>query len=230
MREVLKSLKENQVSTTVLSQLEASRDLGQKRKHKESWSEEQIKKMEEEENNKNKEDSDEVMEEKEEGDEIEEESKANIEEEENKPVNIFAMKSYENTKKVKIEDMQKKPKKTDEEEDMEHIEKIIKEELQANVTVNPFKDFKRKPKDDDDDKPDEEEKRIENFVEIFDPELRKLVEGTSAKYNQLIERSEEITKTREKLPVFMRESDIIEAVNNNLITIISGETGSGSIS
>jgi HrpA-like RNA helicase len=43
----------------------------------------------------------------------------------------------------------------------------------------------------------------------------------------VIERSDEIRQMREKLPIFMRESDVLDSVNNNLITIVCGETGSG---
>ena len=43
----------------------------------------------------------------------------------------------------------------------------------------------------------------------------------------LVNRIEEIQECRTKLPVINSEQDIVDMINNNLITIISGETGSG---
>jgi ATP-dependent RNA helicase DHX37/DHR1 len=42
-----------------------------------------------------------------------------------------------------------------------------------------------------------------------------------------LERSEEIEQSRSKLPIYFKESEIIEHVNYNLITLICGATGSG---
>ncbi|CAP33663.2 Protein CBR-RHA-2 [Caenorhabditis briggsae] len=43
----------------------------------------------------------------------------------------------------------------------------------------------------------------------------------------LVERSEEIQKSRAELPIFAEEMRIVEAINENLVTVICGETGSG---
>jgi len=40
-------------------------------------------------------------------------------------------------------------------------------------------------------------------------------------------RQEAIKMQRANLPIYFRETDILEAINSNLITIICGETGSG---
>eukprot|EP00250_Pteridium_aquilinum_P002104 c12308_g1_i1 orf=98-4186(+) len=42
-----------------------------------------------------------------------------------------------------------------------------------------------------------------------------------------VSRSEEVTKTREKLPIIMMEQEIMEAITENPVTIICGETGCG---
>jgi len=226
MKEILKSLKENQTPQTILQSLETTRELGQKRKLKDLKSGERKGSKDEEENY-----LDEVISDESESEsESEEENEMNEEkkEEEDKPVNIFQMKVYENTKKVKTEELSTKRKTLDEIEE-ETNRKIFKEEREANLTVNPFKDYKKKINEEVDDGKDGDPKGPENFHDIFDEELRQFNQGISSKFNQEINRSEENRKTREKLPIFLREADIMEAINNNLITIISGETGSGII-
>ncbi|PAV83114.1 hypothetical protein WR25_07763 [Diploscapter pachys] len=43
----------------------------------------------------------------------------------------------------------------------------------------------------------------------------------------LVARTEEIQKKRSQLPIFSEEMNIVEAINDNLVTIVCGETGSG---
>ncbi|CAL2038500.1 unnamed protein product [Caenorhabditis brenneri] len=43
----------------------------------------------------------------------------------------------------------------------------------------------------------------------------------------LVERTEEIQKSRAELPIFAEEMRIVEAINENLVTVVCGETGSG---
>ena len=58
-------------------------------------------------------------------------------------------------------------------------------------------------------------------------ELMKInIEDKKPKLN-IINRTEEMDKARRSLPVFMHEREILEGVENNLVTIICGETGSG---
>ncbi len=40
-------------------------------------------------------------------------------------------------------------------------------------------------------------------------------------------RLEEISESRKNLPIYLKESDLIEAINCNLVVLVSGETGSG---
>ncbi|CAI2371735.1 unnamed protein product [Moneuplotes crassus] len=42
-----------------------------------------------------------------------------------------------------------------------------------------------------------------------------------------IQRTEEMDEMRKELPVFMHEREVLESVENNLVTIVCGETGSG---
>lgn len=43
----------------------------------------------------------------------------------------------------------------------------------------------------------------------------------------IVERSKEIQKSRAELPIFAEEMRIVEAINENLVTVVCGETGSG---
>lgn len=45
--------------------------------------------------------------------------------------------------------------------------------------------------------------------------------------NKAIKRKKEIEEVREKLPIYMKEQEIVETVNGHLVTLICGETGSG---
>jgi len=57
--------------------------------------------------------------------------------------------------------------------------------------------------------------------------LRKVNLGDAKPDLHPVERSEEMEKLRQDLPVFMHEKEVLESVENNLVTIICGETGSG---
>ena len=45
--------------------------------------------------------------------------------------------------------------------------------------------------------------------------------------NHIIARSKDIAEFREKLPIYMKEQEIVETINQHLVTLICGETGSG---
>ncbi|EAS00609.2 DEAD/DEAH-box helicase (macronuclear) [Tetrahymena thermophila SB210] len=68
------------------------------------------------------------------------------------------------------------------------------------------------------------EPEYDDFIE--DELLKPILQGQKKVFNT-INRSDEQDKARKKLPIFMREADILDAVENNLITILCGETGSG---
>ncbi|KAH7429629.1 hypothetical protein KP509_09G059400 [Ceratopteris richardii] len=50
---------------------------------------------------------------------------------------------------------------------------------------------------------------------------------TKKKFVEHVMRSEEVRKSREKLPIIMMEQEIMEAINDNPVTIVCGETGCG---
>ena len=76
------------------------------------------------------------------------------------------------------------------------------------------------------------QKRKQRQIEEME-EIKEYLYGDNSLYipNQknsvLIKRKPEINEQREKLPILSQEHDIMYAINNSLVTIICGETGSG---
>ena len=76
------------------------------------------------------------------------------------------------------------------------------------------------------------QKRKQRQIEEME-EIKEYLYGDNTLYipNQknsvLIKRKPEINEQREKLPILSQEHDIMYAINNSLVTIICGETGSG---
>ena len=76
------------------------------------------------------------------------------------------------------------------------------------------------------------EKKKQRELEDFE-EIKPYLYGDNTLYipNQknsvIIQRKQEIKEQREKLPILSQEHDIMYAINNSLVTIICGETGSG---
>ena len=76
------------------------------------------------------------------------------------------------------------------------------------------------------------QKRKQRQIEEME-EIKEYLYGDSTLYipNQknsvLVKRKPEINEQREKLPILSQEHDIMYAINNSLVTIICGETGSG---
>lgn len=61
---------------------------------------------------------------------------------------------------------------------------------------------------------------IDNECKFFSSEINQ----SNRNY---VERSKEQQEQRRKLPIYLKESEIIDSINNNFVTIICGETGSG---
>ena len=143
-------------------------------------------------------------------------------------INIFEVTNYQN-KKIKLQSDQPQKQISTVDADLEKTQKIISDEIKPDFGLNPFKDKIRIIERDEDIELQEklEQLKEDNNIEIRDEELDLFIGEMNSKYNYSIERIEKIEEERKKLPIFMRESDIIEAINNNLITIICGETGSG---
>ena len=143
-------------------------------------------------------------------------------------INIFEVTNYQN-KKIKLQSDLPQKQISIVDADLEKTQKIISDEIKPDFGLNPFKDKVKIIERDEDIELQEklEQLKEDNNIEIRDEELDPFIGEMNSKYNYSIERIEKIEEERKKLPIFMRESDIIEAINNNLITIICGETGSG---
>ena len=213
----MKNLSQNKLTPEMLNQLTTVKDLGKKSRN--AFKPEEVKPVEE------------VIIEAE-----KEETKkdSNTMETENAApqphVNIFAMKFYEN-KKVKTEEESKATKPVVEKPKQKGptgIELNIQDDFVLNLKENPFKQkFYIKEEIGSKSTTDDDLFEIDENITVEDKDIRIFLDEMNAKFNQPVERPQEITEQREKLPIFMRESDIIDAINNNLITIVSGETGSG---
>ena len=68
---------------------------------------------------------------------------------------------------------------------------------------------------------------VENFHIIEDKELTVLLKEINGNFAFNIKRSKEQIEKRKELPIYMKESEILDAINSNLVTIVCGETGSG---
>ena len=107
---------------------------------------------------------------------------------------------------------------TDEEEDEEmKTEDKTEENTEENITEDnpkPSEDQVRKRAREDS---DDEEEKLKKKPKLLGPKL-KFVE---------VQRNEEIQNGRLELPILSEEGNILEAVNNNDVILICGETGSG---
>ena len=128
-------------------------------------------------------------------------------------------KSNNNKKEIK-------EKKIEEEEESSEISLIsiknknINKENEIKQT-SIKEDFEKIHKQNLEDLYNEEQKELSNYIfseNILTPTEKDLI---------LISRSEEIINSRKKLPIINQEHEIMYAINNSLVTIIYGETGSG---
>lgn len=96
------------------------------------------------------------------------------------------------------------------------IEDQAKRQLGSIMTFEKFgeKPLKNKQKDA---KPD-----IEEPVEIRNHPTMQVPTG-----QLLLNRTPEMTEFRRTLPIAMKEQEIVETINYNMVTLICGETGSG---
>ena len=97
---------------------------------------------------------------------------------------------------------------------------IKNKEIEINKT-SIKEDFEKIHKQNLEDLYNEEQKELSNYIfseNILIPSEKDLI---------LISRSQEIINSRQKLPIINQEHEIMYAINNSLVTIICGETGSG---
>ena len=67
-------------------------------------------------------------------------------------------------------------------------------------------------------------------VEVVNPILKEVLpapKSTRRAYAIHVERNEELQQTRSELPILRREQEIMEAIHNNPVIIVKGDTGSG---
>uniref|UniRef100_A0A1I7UR85 RNA helicase n=1 Tax=Caenorhabditis tropicalis TaxID=1561998 RepID=A0A1I7UR85_9PELO len=136
------------------------------------------------------------------------------------------LKVFSGKKKVDEKPVQQDYYPTDDEATSSESEEEAEEE-------EPLPEVKIEPIDDDDDveitevsgnpeikREDDEESDTEDILALPTTTVidRKKV---------IVERSEEIQKSRAELPIFAEEMRIVEAINENLVTVVCGETGSG---
>lgn len=70
----------------------------------------------------------------------------------------------------------------------------------------------------------------ENEEMVKDEQCRAFSLEITHTARNLLTRTAEQEQNRRKLPIYMKETEIIDFINNNFITIICGETGSGILS
>ncbi|CAI2349387.1 unnamed protein product [Caenorhabditis sp. 36 PRJEB53466] len=92
------------------------------------------------------------------------------------------------------------------------IEEIDVDDVDSEVPINPEDVLVKR---EDDEESDNEDILALPTTTVID---RKKV---------IVQRSEEIQKSRAELPIFAEEMRIVEAINENLVTVVCGETGSG---
>lgn len=96
--------------------------------------------------------------------------------------------------------------------------KDFKKQAQNYTESNKSKIFQEKY---DQDSSENEEMAVDDQCRTFSLEI-------SHETRNPLTKTPEQELNRRKLPIYMKESEIIDSINNNFITIICGETGSGS--
>jgi len=131
-------------------------------------------------------------------------------------------KNNQDEENEEIEAEESEEVSTDEEEDEEM--KTEEKSSEDNIEEN------QKVKSEDDQKPNEDHvrKRAREDSEDEESEVTKKPKllGPKLKFVE-VQRKEEIQNGRLELPILSEEGNILEAVNNNDVILICGETGSG---
>uniref|UniRef100_A0A914EEH4 RNA helicase n=1 Tax=Acrobeloides nanus TaxID=290746 RepID=A0A914EEH4_9BILA len=112
-----------------------------------------------------------------------------------------------------------------EEEDskMQILDEVKQEEIPEIEIVS--QNFKEKMKEENEKRRKEEslkKKQLDEAYEKFMATLEKIKGSTIG-----VERTHELQAQRSKLPIFAEEQPIVEAINENSVVIVHGETGSG---
>ena len=126
----------------------------------------------------------------------------------------------------------KRKSKNNEDEENEEIEAEESEEVSTDEEDEEMKTEENPSEDiiEDDQKPNEDHvrKRAREDSEDEESEVTKKPKllGPKLKFVE-VQRKEEIQNGRLELPILSEEGNILEAVNNNDVILICGETGSG---
>lgn len=151
---------------------------------------------------------------------------------ENKPIpNIFETNIYINQELQS--QYQKNDNKATKLNTLDELELMTKKAI-PNYNFDTFgsKDFKKsmksieessniqKNKDNMSDSEENEPLFVDEDCKLFSSEITQL-------YRNQITRDKKQEENRRKLPIYLKETEIIDSINNNFITIICGETGSG---
>ena len=127
----------------------------------------------------------------------------------------------------------KRKSKNNEDEENEEIEAEESEEVSTDEEEDEEMKTEENPSEDiieDDQKPNEDHvrKRAREDSEDEESEVTKKPKllGPKLKFVE-VQRKEEIQNGRLELPILSEEGNILEAVNNNDVILICGETGSG---
>ena len=73
----------------------------------------------------------------------------------------------------------------------------------------------------------DEEEFKDNELFIQSSQLLPFIQQMNQNYRQDINRTQQSLEQRQELPIYKKESEIVDCITNNLITLICGETGSG---
>ena len=116
------------------------------------------------------------------------------------------------------------------EEESEEVSTDEEEDEEMKTEENPSEDKTEVNQKEDDQKPNEDHvrKRAREDSEDEESEVSKKPKllGPKLKFVE-VQRKEEIQNGRLELPILSEEGNILEAVNNNDVILICGETGSG---
>jgi len=147
-------------------------------------------------------------------------------------INIFETNLYENPN-VSIPEEKAQSKKNALKESIE-LENRTKQLIpDYNFDTFGTKEFKNAQKNIDETKGknntdlNDDSDSNENEEKIIDVQCRSFSLEITHETRNFVRREKDQEENRRKLPIYLKESEIIDSINNNFITIVCGETGSG---
>lgn len=140
-------------------------------------------------------------------------------------INIFEIPFYINTETlIKMETKSEKKNNLHTTIELENLTKKLIPDY--NFDTFDTKGFKKI--NEDLEKNDNEEDRDSHENEtINDERCKKFSLEITHNSRNIIMRTKEQEENRRNLPIYLKETEIMDSINNNFVTIICGETGSG---